>query len=70
MLTVINEFTRVCLAIAVARRLNSDDVLRYLTELFVRHVNDAERLSRDLIMRDLPNHTILIRREFEECKYA
>jgi transposase InsO family protein len=37
MLTVIDEFTRVCLAIVVARRLNSDDVLRCLTELFVRY---------------------------------
>lgn len=37
MLTVIDEFTRTCLAIVVARNLNSDDVLRCLTELFVRH---------------------------------
>ena len=37
MLTVIDEFTRICLAIVVARRLNSDDVLHCLTELFVRH---------------------------------
>ncbi len=37
MLTVIDEFTRTCLAIAVARRLNSDDVLQRLTEFFVRH---------------------------------
>jgi hypothetical protein len=28
MLTVIDEFTRTCLAIVVARRLNSDDVLQ------------------------------------------
>jgi hypothetical protein len=27
MLTVIDEYTRICLAIVVARRLNSDDVL-------------------------------------------
>lgn len=37
MRTVFNEFTKVCLAIFVAWRLNSDDVLQYLTELFVRH---------------------------------
>ena len=37
MLTVIDEFTRTCLAIVVARRLNSDDVLQCLTELFVHH---------------------------------
>lgn len=37
MLTVIDEFTRQCLAISVARRLQSDDVLATLTELFVKH---------------------------------
>jgi len=35
MLTVIDEYTRECLAIAVARRLTSDDVLHVLTDLFV-----------------------------------
>src|SRR3984885_16362674 len=34
---VIDEFSRQCLAIPVARRLNSDDVLATLTELFVEH---------------------------------
>jgi transposase InsO family protein len=34
MLTVIDEFTRECLAITVARRLKSDDVLATLTDLF------------------------------------
>jgi putative transposase len=37
MLTVIDEFTRRCLAVVVARRLKSDDVLHCLTELFVAH---------------------------------
>lgn len=37
MLTVIDEYTRECLAITVARQLNSDDVLATLTELFVEH---------------------------------
>ena len=37
MLTVIDEFTRECLAIEVARRLRYDDVLACLTELFVQH---------------------------------
>jgi putative transposase len=37
MLTIIDEFSRKCLAIVVARRLNSDDVLAALTELFVEH---------------------------------
>ena len=37
MLTIIDEFSRKCLAIIVARRLNSDDVLAALTELFVAY---------------------------------
>ena len=37
MLTVIDEFTRRCLAIVVARRLRSDDVLQCLSDLFVEH---------------------------------
>jgi len=36
MLTVIDEFSRECLAIDVARRLTSDDVLERLSDLFVR----------------------------------
>jgi transposase InsO family protein len=36
-LTVIDEFTRRCLAIVVARHLNSDDVLDCLTHLLVSH---------------------------------
>lgn len=37
MLTVIDEFTRRCLAIQVERRLRHDDVLACLTELFTKH---------------------------------
>jgi putative transposase len=37
MLTIIDEFSRQSLAIPVARRLNADDVLAALTELFVEH---------------------------------
>lgn len=37
MLTVIDEFTRECLAIEVARRLRHDDVLQVLAELFTQH---------------------------------
>ena len=37
MLTVIDEFTRECLAIKVERRLNSKDVLEVLAELMIRH---------------------------------
>ena len=36
MLTVLDEYTRECLAIDVERKLNSDDVLARLTELFVQ----------------------------------
>ncbi len=35
MLTIVDEYTRECLAIDVARRLNSQDVLYRLSELFV-----------------------------------
>ena len=37
MLTVIDEYSRECLAIVVERRLQSDDVLGCLTELFIQH---------------------------------
>lgn len=37
MLTVIDEFTRECLAIRVDYRLNSDDVLDVLSDLFLTH---------------------------------
>jgi transposase InsO family protein len=35
MLTIVDEFTRECLAIDVARKLTSEDVLERLSELFV-----------------------------------
>jgi transposase InsO family protein len=37
MLTVIDEYSRECLAIVVARRLKSDDVLETLTRLFTEY---------------------------------
>jgi transposase InsO family protein len=37
MLTVIDEFSRECLAIEVSRRLRSDDVLQVLADLMVHH---------------------------------
>jgi hypothetical protein len=37
MLTVIDEFSRGCLAIVVACRLTADDVLQVLADLFVEH---------------------------------
>ena len=36
MLTVIDEYTRECLAIVVGRRINSHDVLYTLADLFIR----------------------------------
>lgn len=36
-LTVIDEHSRECLAIVLERRLQSDDVLSCLTELFIKH---------------------------------
>ena len=36
LLTLIDEYTRECLAIDVARRLTSEDVLERLSDLFVR----------------------------------
>ena len=45
MLTVIDEFTRGCLAIVVARKLNSDDVLHCLTDLFAIHGPPGHILS-------------------------
>jgi putative transposase len=36
MLTILDEFTRECLAIDVARKLTSEDVLERLSDLFVR----------------------------------
>jgi transposase InsO family protein len=37
LLTVLDEYTRECLAIVVERRLKSDDVLHTLAELFAEH---------------------------------
>ncbi len=36
MLTIIDEYTRECLSIDVARRLTSEDVLERLSDLFIR----------------------------------
>ena len=41
LLTVVDEYTRQCLAIKVARRIRADDVLSSLTELFVAHGSPA-----------------------------
>ena len=55
-LTLIDEFTRECLALRAARRLRSDDVLQCLTELFtwrgvpehIRSDNGSEFTARAL----------------------
>ena len=63
MLTVLDEYTRECLAIRVARRLNSNDVLDTLAELFFRkgipcHIRSdngsefAARIVRNWLKRD------------------
>ena len=36
-LTIIDEYTRESLAIIVARKIKSDDVLYSLTDLFIKH---------------------------------
>jgi putative transposase len=36
MLTIVDEFTRECLAIDVARKLSGEDVLERLSDLFIR----------------------------------
>jgi putative transposase len=46
---VIAEFTRRCLAIVVARRLRSDDVLQCLTDLFVEH-GPPEHIRSDNVL--------------------
>ena len=46
LLTVLDEYTRECLAIVVARRLRSDDVLHCLTGLFTRY-GPPEHLRSD-----------------------
>jgi len=37
LLTVIDEYSRVALAVEVERKMNSQDVLRVLGRLFIRH---------------------------------
>jgi hypothetical protein len=50
MLTITDEFSRRCLAIVVARRLRSDDVLHCLSELFVIH-GPPEHIRSDNVLR-------------------
>ena len=51
MLTIIDEYTRECLAILVARRIRSDDVLHLLAELFAdrgspNHIRSDNEIGR------------------------
>ncbi len=46
LLTVLDEHTRECLAIVVARKIRAHDVLEVLADLFVRH-GPAEYLRSD-----------------------
>lgn len=46
MLTVIDEYIRECLDLPVARRLNSEDVLSVLAELFVER-DPPEHITSD-----------------------
>ena len=46
LLTVLDEYTRQCLAIKVGRRTRAHDVLEVLTDLFVRH-GPPEHLRSD-----------------------
>jgi transposase InsO family protein len=46
MLTMIDEFTRECLAIDVSRRLTSEDVLERLSDLFI-HRGPSEYIRSD-----------------------
>lgn len=52
MLTVIDEFSRECLALVVARRLRADDVLQVLADLFIErgppnHIRSDNVLDRE-----------------------
>ncbi len=50
MLTVIDEFTRECLAILVARRLRADDVLACLADLFIAY-GVPDHIRSDNVLR-------------------
>ena len=72
MLTVIDEFSRQSLAIPVARRLNADDVLATLTELFVEHgppgfIRSDNELSKKA--RAASEHTSAVARRASNSDY-
>ena len=49
MLTILDEYTRECLAIVVARRLTTDGILARLTQSFARSV------THHCLLQDLTN---------------
>ena len=55
MLTIIDEYTRECLSIDVARRLSSEDVLERLSDLFIRR-----GVPRYLRSRPTPTQAALV----------
>ncbi len=62
MLTVIDEYSRECLAIVTERNLKSDDVLDCLTEMFIRHgapeyirSDNGSELTAKMVRRWLSN---------------
>ena len=57
MLTVLDEYSRECLAIVVARRLRADDVLQTLSELFVEQYPNVHTFPRGEGLRPLPFNT-------------
>ena len=50
MLTILDEYTRECLAIVVARRLTTDGVLATPTQVFARSV------THHCLLQDLTNN--------------
>ena len=53
-LTVIDEYTRECLAIQVARQIRSDDVVQLLTDLFVLRGPPEHALARIMARSSAP----------------
>jgi len=56
MLTIVDEYTRECLSIDVARRLDSEDVLESLAELFVRRGTPAFLRSDNVLNQKSTPH--------------
>ena len=53
MLTIVDEFTRECLAIDVSRKLTSEDLLERLSDLFAhKGVPDHIRRQRQRVHRE------------------